>query len=110
MNTTSIRSLALTHLLAATLLAATLPGAAQAASSDEKRESAALDGAKVSLSQAIAIAEQRTGGHAFDAGVDVAHGQVEIAVETNGPTGVQTVVVDAGSGRVVAAHAGGEPD
>ncbi len=96
--------------MAALLITATLGGSALAAGQDEDREATALQGAKVSLTQAIAVAEQQTGGQAFDAGVDVKHGQTRISVETNGPKGVQTVVINAQSGEVVASHAGGMPD
>jgi uncharacterized membrane protein YkoI len=81
-----------------------------AASSNEAREETALQEAKLTLSQAISIAEHQTGGKAFDAGVDVDHGKPRIVVETNGTNGVQTVTVDAESGQIVGVHAGGEPD
>ncbi len=95
-----------TTLVLAGLLAAGTLGAAHAAAQDE--EATALRGAKVSLIQAITTAEQQTGGQAFDAGVDTKGGQTRIAVETNGPKGVQTVTIDAQSGQVVGTHAGGE--
>ena len=107
MTTKLLTSLALSGLLAAGALAGT---ALAAAGNGEDREATALQDAKVTLTQAIATAEQQTGGRAFDAGVDVEHDTVRIAVETNGPKGVQTVIVDAQSGRVVATHAGGEQD
>lgn len=108
MNTKTLAFPALAGLLATGVL---LGGTAfAAASSDEAREAAALQGAKVTLSQAIATAEQQTGGKAFDAGVDNENGTVRIAVETNGPKGVQTVLVDAQNGQVVGTHAGGEQD
>ena len=47
---------------------------------------------------------------AHDAGVDTKGAQTRIVVETNGPKGVQTVMVDAQSGQVVSTHAGGETD
>jgi uncharacterized membrane protein YkoI len=87
-----------------------LAGPALAANSDEAREETALQGSKLTLSQAISIAEHQTGGKAFDAGVDVDHGKPRIVVETNGANGVQTVIVDAESGQIVGAHAGGEAD
>jgi uncharacterized membrane protein YkoI len=87
-----------------------LAGPSFAASHDEAREQTALQGTKYTLSQAIAAAEQQTGGKAFDAGVDVDHGKTRIIVETNGPKGVQTVIVDAQSGRIVGGHTGGEAD
>ncbi len=106
MNTKLTASLALAGLLASGAMA----GTAFAAGHDEDREATALQGAKVSLTQAIATAEQQTGGHAYDAGVDVKSGKTHIVVETNGPKGVQTVAVDALSGQVVGSHAGGEQD
>ena len=98
-------------LVAAAILATAIIGrTALTADRDGDREAAAMQGAKVSLTQAIATAEQQTGGGAYDAGVDVKGGQTRIAVETNGPKGVQTVTIDAQSGQVVGTHAGGEQD
>ena len=76
----------------------------------EAQEQSALQGTSLTLSQAIAIAERQTGGKAYDAGVDVGHGKPRVVVETNGPNGVQTVIIDAQSGQIVGAHAGGVPD
>ena len=87
-----------------------LAGPTFAENTDEAREETALQGAKLTLSQAISIAEHQTGGKAFDAGVDVDHGKPRVVVETNGTTGVQTVIVDAESGQIVGGHAGGEAD
>jgi len=106
MNKKIIASLALAGLVGAGAIA----GTAVAADRDGDKEANALQGAKVSLIQAITAAEQQTGGRAYDAGVDVKSGQTRIVVETNGPNGVQTVAVDAQSGQVVASHSGGEPD
>jgi uncharacterized membrane protein YkoI len=92
------------------LLFTGIAGPALAATSGEAQEETALQGDKLTLSQAIAIAEHQTGGKAYDAGVDVDHGKPRVVVETNGPTGVQTVIIDAQSGQVVGAHPGGEPD
>ena len=87
-----------------------LVGPALAANNDEAHEETALQGSKLTLSQAILIAEHQTGGKAFDAGVDVDHGKPRIVVETNGANGVQTVIIDAQSGQIVGAHAGGGAD
>ena len=87
-----------------------LAGPTFAASSGEAQEQTALQGTNLTLSQAISTAEQQTGGKAFDAGVDVDHGKPRVIVETNGPKGVQTVIVDAHSGQIVGGHAGGEAD
>ena len=106
MNSKLIATVALASLFAAGAVA----GTAVAAGGNEDKEATALQGAKVSLTQAIATAEQQTGGRAYDAGVDAAGGQVRIVIETNGPKGVQTVSIDAQSGQVVGGHAGGEED
>jgi uncharacterized membrane protein YkoI len=102
------------HGAAATALAGALflglAGPTFAENSDEGREETGLEGTKLTLSQAISIAEHQTGGKAFDAGVDVDHGKPRIVVETNGTSGVETVIVDAESGQIVGGHAGGEPD
>src|SRR5437868_1649043 len=76
----------------------------------EVQEQTALQGTALTLSQAIVIAEHQTGGKAYDAGVDVDHGKPRVVVETNGPNGVQTVIIDAQSAQIVGGHAGGVPD
>jgi len=104
-----IRKLA-TALGLAGLLAVGAAGPVFAAGSGQDPEATALQGAKLTLSQGIAIAEKRTGGKAFDAGVDVKAGKPHIIVETNGARGVQTVTIDAQSGTVISIEAGGQPD
>lgn len=99
----------ITTLVMAGLLAAG-SGAAWAAGSSETQEATALQNAKVSLSQAIAIAQQQTGGTAFDAGVDIKGHHTRIAVETSGPKGVRTTYIDPQTGRIVGGHQGVEPD
>ena len=93
----------------ACLLAAGLAGPAFAGAS-ETQEQTALMGTKLTLAEAITAAEQRTGGKAFDAGVDVDHGKARVVVETNGPKGVETVTIDAQNGRIIAVTAGGVAD
>ncbi len=87
-----------------------LAGPTFAATRGEAQEQTALQGTELTLAQAISTAEQHTGGKAFDAGADVDHGKARVVVETNGPKGVQTVIVDARSGQIVGGHAGGETD
>ncbi|HME24596.1 MAG TPA: PepSY domain-containing protein [Acetobacteraceae bacterium] len=94
----------------ACLFALGLAGPAFAATSGGTQEQMALQGTNLTLAQAIATAEQQTGGKAFDAGVDVGHGRPRVVVETNGPKGVQTVIVDAQNGQIVGGHPGGEAD
>lgn len=95
--------------LAGLVLAGSATAATMPATNGHAPEAAAVDTMKVSLTQAIATAEQHTGGKAYDAGVDTDHGTT-IVVETNGPKGVQTVTVDANSGKVLSEHQGGEQD
>ena len=85
-------------------------GPALGGTKSERQEQSALQGTTLTLTQAIAIAEHQTGGKAFDAGVNVDEGKPRVIVETNGTQGVQTVIIDAQSGQIVSAHAGGEPD
>ena len=106
MNSKSLAILALAGLMGAGGLTST----ALAAGSDEQQEATALQGAKVTLPQAIATAEQQTGGKAYDAGVDSKGGAARIAVETNGPEGVRTVIVDAQSGKIIGTQAGAATD
>ena len=102
--------IAIPTVLAATLAAGSITGAAYASDRDVGQEATALQGARTTLAEAIATAERQTGGQAYDAGVNTKVGQVRIVVETNGPKGVQTVSVDAHSGQIVAMHEGGEED
>jgi uncharacterized membrane protein YkoI len=85
-------------------------GSAHAVTGGEAPEETALQETSLTLSQAIAMAEHQTGGKAYDAGVNVDDAKPRVIVETNGPNGVQTVIIDAQSGQVVSTHAGGEPD
>jgi uncharacterized membrane protein YkoI len=96
--------------LACGLAALSLAGTALAVESGEVAEQDLLAHSKITLSQAIATAEGRTGGKAYDAGVQVDQGKPRLAIETNGPNGVQTVIIDADTGQVVGTHAGGEAD
>src|SRR3979411_2144533 len=94
---------AATALVCALILGASAQ--APAASRDERQEQTTLQHLNFTLCQAIATAEHKTGGKAFDAGVDASRGSPRIVVETNGPKGVQTVIVDARNGTIVGGHA-----
>lgn len=100
--------------VSAALAGLLVAGAATAATTEpapsgHDPEAAAVKSMNVSLAEAIATAEQRTGGKAYDAGVDTDNGAT-IVVETNGPKGVQTVTIDGNSGKIVSQHQGGEQD
>ncbi len=75
---------------------------------DDSNDAAALAGAKVTLTQAIATAEQQTGGRAIGAGADNENGRVAIAVEIAAKDGMRTVLIDPATGQPIANRAGGE--
>ena len=94
MNTKRIATFAVAALLAG----AVGGGVAYAKDRDgeqDGRDVAALASMTVTLPQAIATAEQQTGGRAIGADVTQEHGATNIAVEIAGPQGVKTVLVDA---------------
>lgn len=70
------------------------------AEQSDAMELAAREGAKVSLADAIAIAEKEGGGKAVDAGFEDENGSYVYEVEVLGANGEQTVLVDANSGKV----------
>jgi uncharacterized membrane protein YkoI len=61
-----------------------------------------IDGAKVSLAEAIATAEKEFGGKAAAAGIDDEKGSLAYEIELLTATGEQKVSVDAATGRAVA--------
>jgi len=99
------------HLLAVAigaLLATGIASGVALASADNEGDidAATLARATISLTQAIATAEQQTGGRAVSADLRAENGVPRIEVETAGPQGAKTVVVDAQSGRVATTRAG----
>ncbi|MGH7156081.1 MAG: PepSY domain-containing protein, partial [Acetobacteraceae bacterium] len=84
-------------------------GVAYAAGHNQEAQDAqALANSKISLSQAITTAEQKTGGKAFDAGVDNNNGTARISVEVASNQGVKTVLVDPQTGQVIGINVGGD--
>lgn len=79
-------------------------------SGHQDNDAAALAGAKVTLQQAIATAEQQANGRAVSADLKQERGITRIEVEVAGPQGVRTVLVDAQTGQVTATHAGDQGD
>ncbi len=75
--------------MTAVLMTATIGGSALAADRDGDREAAALQGAKVSLTQAIATAEGQTGGRAIGADVSQGGGRHPHSGRGRGATGRQ---------------------
>ncbi|ADM10834.1 hypothetical protein PB2503_00335 [Parvularcula bermudensis HTCC2503] len=96
-----------THLLsltgAALLAISAAGGFALAGDDDEAAEAAALhDRAKISLAEAVAIAEERTGGRAAEAEFDVEDNALLWTVETMTRDGAEMEVeIDAVSGAIL---------
>ena len=100
-------------LISAALVAALAVGGAGAAFASMKREAAepvktrevsdaaAMAQAKISLTEAIAIAERRTGERAFEAALEAEDGQVAYEVAVLSGSAGQEVLVDARSGAVL---------
>ena len=96
--------------LAAILMTVMLTGAALAADRDNDRDAKALQGAKITLVEAIATAEQQAGGRAVSADIEQERGLTLIEVEVAGPQGVRTIMVDAQTGQVTATRDGDRED
>ena len=78
-------------------------GAALAGDSEisPQKEIDAIFGAKISISQAIAAAEQATGGKAYSARIDNVNGAVAYEVKTAKSGALDMVSVDINAGKVV---------
>ena len=78
------------------------------ANHEDAADAAVIAGARISLGQAIGLAERQTGGRAFDAGGDNENGTARISVEVATAQGMRTVLIDPRTGAVTATRAGGE--
>ncbi len=71
---------------------------------NERQEVAAVQSAKVSLTQAIAVAEQHVGGKAIESGIENRDGKiVGYEVEVARDNTVQKVLIDLDTGKVIKA-------
>lgn len=68
-----------------------------------KKEIDTVLAAKIPLSQAIAAAEQATGGKSYAATIEDKEGQMLYEVKTAAANGTQRVEVDPGTGKIVQA-------
>jgi uncharacterized membrane protein YkoI len=92
--------------LAATLALAAA-GAYAGSRSHDANDVAVMANAKVTLAQAVTIAEQQAGGRALGADIRHEHGQPGIVVEVAAKDGTHKVLVDPASGKVTANTLGG---
>jgi uncharacterized membrane protein YkoI len=101
------------RIISAGFIAALVLGGATAALAEtghemgEQQELNAVTNAKTSLSQAIAAAEQETGGKAVGSGIENQDGSVAYEVEIAKGTSLQKVLVDLDSGKVIKVTAAG---
>lgn len=68
---------------------------------DQQSELNAVTNAKTSLSQAIAAAEQETGGKAVDTGLENQDGVMAYEIEIAKGNTLQRVLVDSDSGKII---------
>lgn len=87
--------------VAVTLGSAAAFAANAAPQDDERQEAVAVLNAKFSLGQAIAAAEQHTGGKAIDSGIENQHGKVGYDIKVASGNTVQKVLVDLNTGQVL---------
>src|SRR5690349_8075220 len=100
MNRTKLLTLALIGSLAASPIG--LAVAAHAESNEaQTNEASVFANAKISISQAIAAAEQKTGGKAVGSGIDDQDGTVFLEVRILKDSQTQKVLVDPQTGQVV---------
>jgi uncharacterized membrane protein YkoI len=102
MNRTKLVTLAMASVLTAGALG--LAGAAHARNNDARtNEAAFIANAKVTMAEAIATAEQQTGGKAVGTGIEDEDGTVLLEVQVLKDNQRHTVLIDPQSGQVVKA-------
>ena len=85
--------------------AATTAFAAESRRGGEAHEAVAYEQVKMTLADAIALAERQTGGKAVEATLEQEHGTVSFEVEIMKDRAFQKVTIDARTGQVVSAKA-----
>lgn len=99
------RSKVIPAALAAVLVLGGGAGIAQARDNERDggnaQERAAILNAKTSIAQAVATAEQETGGKAIDTGVENQDGNIALEVRVAKDNVVQKVLIDPQTGKVV---------
>ena len=102
----------LTTLLATVVVAGTAVSLAQASDSKEKdaKELQLFSQAKISLTEAIKAAEQKTGGKAMEAEIDDESGAVQFEIEVAKDDKIHKVMVDGKTGNVLKVSLDDESD
>jgi len=87
------------------MAAATTAFAAESRRGGEALEAVAYEQVKMTLADAIALAERQTGGKAVEATLEQEHGTVSFEVEIMKDRAFQKVTIDARTGQVVSTKA-----
>src|SRR6267142_2074901 len=87
------------------MAAATTAFAAESRQGSEAHEAVAYEQVKMTLADAIALAERQTGGKAVEATLEQEHGTVSFEVEIMKDRAFRKVTIDATTGQVVASKA-----
>jgi len=87
------------------MAAATTAFAAESRRGGEAHEAVAYEQVKMTLADAIALAERQTGGKAVEATLEQEHGTVSFEVEIMKDRAFRKVTIDATTGQVVASKA-----
>lgn len=95
------RSKLLSLMTAGVLAAGTLGAGAAYAKDNQTNEAAIMANAKITMAQAIATAEQQTGGKAVGSGIEDQDGTVFLEVQVLKANQRQKVLIDPQSGQVV---------
>jgi len=87
------------------MAAATAALAGESRQGSEAHEAVAYEQVKMTLADAIALAERQTGGKAVEATLEQEHGTVSFEVEIMKDRAFQKVTIDARTGQVVSTKA-----
>lgn len=101
MTSTKLRNLALAAAFAAGTLGTAGAAFARDSNNNQTNEAAIMATAKVSMAQAIAAAEQQTGGKAVGTGIEDQDGTVFLEVQVLKNNQRQKVLIDPQTGNVV---------
>ena len=92
------------------MAAATTAFAAESRQGSEAHEAVAYEQVKMTLADAIALAERQTGGKAVEATLEQEHGTVSFEVEIMKDRAFRKVTIDARTGQVVSSNADREEE
>lgn len=77
---------------------------------DESEHAAGIDSAKISLAQAVNLAEQQVGGKAYEAVFENKHGKMHFEIAVAKDKTPHEIIIDAATGQVVKTASGKETE